>query len=122
MIARTLPLILTLAACTNAAVYRADCGKPEWRDAARLNALALKPGDRLLLKSGCVWKGQLTVSASGAEGRPIVIDRYGEGARPRIDGEGKVVRLFVGGSPRFDVTLRQALRNVLNLPAEEKTN
>jgi thiol-disulfide isomerase/thioredoxin len=54
-----------------------------------------------------------------------VAERYGATAIPQtviIDGEGKVVRLFVGGSPRFDATLRQALRSVLNLPAEEKTN
>lgn len=54
-----------------------------------------------------------------------VAERYGATAIPQtviIDGEGKVVRLFVGGNPRFDATLRQALRSVLNLPTEEKTN
>jgi thiol-disulfide isomerase/thioredoxin len=54
-----------------------------------------------------------------------VAERYGATAIPQtviIDGEGNVVRLFVGGNPRFDATLRQALRSVLNLPAEEKTN
>ncbi|MBW8885810.1 MAG: TlpA family protein disulfide reductase, partial [Planctomycetia bacterium] len=30
-----------------------------------------------------------------------------------LDREGKVARLFVGGSPRFDATLRQALKSVL---------
>jgi thiol-disulfide isomerase/thioredoxin len=57
------------------------------------------------------------------EGR--VAERYGATAIPQtviIDGEGKVARLYVGGSPRFDATLRQALRSLLNLPAEEKSN
>ncbi len=54
-----------------------------------------------------------------------VAERYGATAIPQtviIDGEGKVARLYIGGSPRFDATLRQALRSVLNLPAEEKSN
>jgi thiol-disulfide isomerase/thioredoxin len=54
-----------------------------------------------------------------------VAERYGATAIPQtviIDGEGKVARLYVGGSPRFDATLRQALRSLLNLPAEEKSN
>ena len=33
-----------------------------------------------------------------------------------IDRDGKVARLFVGGSPRFDALLRQALKSVLDSP------
>jgi thiol-disulfide isomerase/thioredoxin len=54
-----------------------------------------------------------------------VAERYGATAIPQtviIDGEGKVARLYVGGNARFDATLRQALRSLLNLPAEEKSN
>ena len=42
-------------------------------------------------------KGSWRQRVSGAEGSPIVINRYGEGKRPRIDGEGRVedtVRLY----------------------------
>jgi thiol-disulfide isomerase/thioredoxin len=51
------------------------------------------------------------------EGR--VAERYGATSIPQtvvIDREGKVARLFVGGSPRFDGTLRQALKAVLDPP------
>jgi thiol-disulfide isomerase/thioredoxin len=54
-----------------------------------------------------------------------VAERYGATSIPQtviIDTEGKVARLYVGGGPRFDATLRQALRSLLNLPAEEKSN
>ncbi len=34
-----------------------------------------------------------------------------------VDRDGKVVRVFVGGSPRFDEQLRQALKSILTPPA-----
>jgi peroxiredoxin len=45
-----------------------------------------------------------------------VAERYGATSIPQtviVDREGKVARLFVGGSPRFDEQLRQALVSVL---------
>ena len=45
-----------------------------------------------------------------------VAERYGATSIPQtviVDREGKVARLFVGGSARFDETLRQALKSVL---------
>ena len=46
----------------------------------------------------------------------VVADRYAAMAIPQtviIDREGKVARLFIGGGPRFDETLRTALTEVL---------
>ena len=57
-----------------------------WKTLARVNRVdAFQPGDRILFKAGGVWTGQLRPRGSGALGRPITIDRYGEGIRPRID-------------------------------------
>ena len=82
-------LILSSAiAVAQAATYQIDCAKPEWKTLAKLGALDLKPGDQVLLKSGCAWRGPLATRGSGAEGAPIVIDRYGKGAMPCIDGGG----------------------------------
>jgi len=61
-----------------------------WGSLAKVNASRFKPGDRILFKSGSAWQGQLIVRSPGSEGAPIVIDRYGEGAMPLIDGGGKV--------------------------------
>jgi hypothetical protein len=50
-----------------------------------------------LFKSGATWKGQLAPKSSGAEGAPIIIDRYGNGPKPKVDGEGQVedvIRLY----------------------------
>ncbi|KPC69505.1 hypothetical protein ADL26_18200, partial [Thermoactinomyces vulgaris] len=55
------------------------------------------PGDRILLRSGESWTGQLWPKGSGASGSPITVDRYGTGVKPRIIGAGTVaeaVRLF----------------------------
>ncbi len=61
-----------------------------WQSLAKVNASGFQPGDRILFKSGAVWQGQLVPPSSGSEAAPIVIDRYGDGARPRIDGGGAV--------------------------------
>lgn len=69
-----------------------------WKSLAKVSATTFRPGDRVLLRAGQRWSGQqLWPKGSGESGAPIVIDRYGEGARPRIDAAGAAgdaVRLF----------------------------
>ncbi len=65
-----------------------------WQSLARVNGETFRPGDRVLFKAGEHYLGQLKPQGAGAleaEGaRPILFSRYGEGAAPSIDGEGKV--------------------------------
>lgn len=68
-----------------------------WRSLDQVNRTTFRPGDRILLKAGGSWQGQLWPKGSGEEHRPIVIGDYGKGPKPRIEGEGRVddaVRLF----------------------------
>jgi hypothetical protein len=68
-----------------------------WKSLARVSTSTFRPGDAILLKAGEHWTGQLWPKGSGAAGAPITVDRYGTGAKPRIDGAGvvgDVVRLF----------------------------
>ncbi len=68
-----------------------------WKTLQKVNATALRPGDRVLFKSGSAWTGQLAPRGSGSAGSPVVIDRYGQGALPRIDAGGRfddAVRLY----------------------------
>ncbi|MFI6674775.1 carboxypeptidase regulatory-like domain-containing protein [Kribbella sp. NPDC050470] len=68
-----------------------------WRSLQKVNDTTFEPGDQVLLRAGQSWGGQLWPKGSGATGRPIVIDKYGPGARPAIHGAGEVaetVRLF----------------------------
>lgn len=55
----------------------------------KINSLYLLPGDRVLLKAGGIWNGQLAPRGSGLAGRPIVLDLYGEGNKPIINGNGE---------------------------------
>lgn len=55
-----------------------------WKTLAKANATALKPGDRLCLRAGGSWTGQLKPKGAGSAAAPVVIDKYGAGARPKI--------------------------------------
>lgn len=65
-----------------------------WKSLEKANSITFKPGDSLLLESDSVFRGQLSPKGSGTmkDGKvvPIVIDRFGDGALPRINGEGRV--------------------------------
>lgn len=69
-----------------------------WRTLERTSSVQFQPGDRLLLRAGSVWHGGgLAPQGSGAEGRPIRIGVYGQGAKPALHGDGRVpavIRLF----------------------------
>ncbi|MBN1996715.1 T9SS type A sorting domain-containing protein [candidate division KSB1 bacterium] len=59
-----------------------------WRSLLKVNSTRFESGDRILFKSNGIWNGQLSPHGSGAEGHPIVIDKYGNDAPPVIDGDG----------------------------------
>ncbi len=59
-----------------------------WKSLTKVNATIYQPGDSILFKSGGIWVGRLYPRGSGSEGKPIVIDKYGNGERPLFDGDG----------------------------------
>lgn len=68
-----------------------------WKSLGKINATTFGASDHILLKAGSSWTGQLWPKGSGASGSPIVVDAYGSGNKPRINGAGAVadaVRLF----------------------------
>ena len=98
----SLPFIIAVAALPASAVtYYVDAAQGNdsgagtsviapWKSLGKVSTTSLQPGDRVFLHSGSVWHESLRPAGSGAEGHPIVIDRYGDGARPRIDGDGSM--------------------------------
>jgi hypothetical protein len=66
-----------------------------WKSLERANAHIFKPGDQLLLKAGARFTGSLRPQGSGSvvdgKPKPILLGKYGEGPRPRIDGEGRTL-------------------------------
>ena len=71
-------------------VHKGTSAQSAWKSLAKLDGIEFKPGDKILLKAGCRFAGRLHPKGSGAEGKPIVIDRYGDGADPVVAGQGKV--------------------------------
>ena len=59
-----------------------------WRSLSKLNGITFQPGDQILLKAGSSWSGELHPLGSGTNESPIVIDRYGDGNKPIINGSG----------------------------------
>ncbi|GAA2235630.1 hypothetical protein GCM10009851_20810 [Herbiconiux moechotypicola] len=75
-----------------------------WKTLGKVNTLTPGPGTRILLKAGSTFTNQyLDLTGSGTASDPIVIGRYGTGAKPKIDfgntavgGEGFGVRVTNG--------------------------
>ncbi len=69
-----------------------------WQTLANINATTFQPGDRILLKCGGVWNGQLYPKGSGTSALPITISSYGTGSRPVVNGgslaQGAAVYLY----------------------------
>ena len=60
-----------------------------WRNLSKINAVTLAAGDKIFLKSGSVWNGQqLKFGGSGSAAFPIIVDKYGTGAKPILNGNG----------------------------------
>ena len=59
-----------------------------WKSVSKVNT-NLVAGDKIYLKCGSVWNGeQLKFSGSGSSANPIIVDQYGTGAKPILNGNG----------------------------------
>lgn len=56
------------------------------RTLSRVGMLDLLPGDRVRLRAGVTHQGTLTVRQSGTAPQPILLDSYGTGGRPVVQG------------------------------------
>ncbi len=59
-----------------------------WQTLERVNATTFTPGDVILLRCGCTFRGQLHPLGDGTAEAPIRIATYGGGAKPIIDAGG----------------------------------
>lgn len=62
--------------------------KEAWKTFQNVNSMEFRGGDQILLKSGGIWNEALKPKGSGDAGNPIIIDKYGKGAKPIINGNG----------------------------------
>ena len=78
-----------------------------WRSLAKASAFTFQPGDRLLLKAGSSWTGQLHPLGSGSAEHRITLDRHGKGAKPVIHGGG-----IASGAVLLENQERWSIRNL----------
>lgn len=67
-----------------------------WQTLEKVNQFTFQPGDKILMKSGETWIGQMHPRGEGEAGNPIVISSYGGDKKPIIDiddAEGAAIRL-----------------------------
>jgi len=76
--------------CGGSDDHEGTSAQSAWKSPAKLNGIEFKPGDKILLKADCRFAGPLHPNGSGAQGKPIAIDRYGDGADPVVAGHGRV--------------------------------
>lgn len=57
-----------------------------WKTMNKVKNLVVKPGDRILLKRGDVWRENLAIAGSGSESGPLEISAYGDGPKPVLNG------------------------------------
>ena len=74
-----------------------------WKTLNKVNATTFQPGDTIRFKAGGVWKGTLYPKGSGALGSPIHIDRYGEGPKPLIAGDGADAAVYFYSQEYWEV-------------------
>jgi hypothetical protein len=64
-----------------------------WKSLDKVNAQVFQPGDQVLFKAGSHYTGQLKPQGSGKsednQPLPIKIGQFGDGPKPRLDGEGQ---------------------------------
>lgn len=59
-----------------------------WKSLGKVNEMTFSPGDRILLKTGSIWSGQLQPKGSGTADNPITLSSYGNGPKPILNGGG----------------------------------
>ena len=97
----TFVLALLLCACTSTqrtfyvdSITGDDANKGSspteaWKSLDKLNQQVFEPGDRILFKSGTEYVGQFEPKGSGSEGKPVMVDKYGDGGKPILHGDGQ---------------------------------
>jgi hypothetical protein len=60
-----------------------------YKNLSKIYNTTFSAGTRIYLKAGSVWNGQqLKFKGSGTSSSPIIVDKYGSGAKPVINGNG----------------------------------
>jgi hypothetical protein len=75
-----------------------------WASLTPVNNTIFIPGDRILFKAGTSYTGQLKPLGSGEDGNPIIIDMYGTGNKPAINGGGILDAVLLQNVEYYEVS------------------
>lgn len=92
-------------------VKNGNSANSAWKTIDKVNSVQFKPGDKILLKSGSIWTGTLKPQGSGIKGKPIVIDIYGEGTKPIINGDGAANAVYLSGQSFWEINNLEVTNN-----------
>ena len=59
-----------------------------WQTLAKFSATIFQPGDRIFFKAGGSWTGRVELKGDGNAANPIIVNQYGTGNKPLINGGG----------------------------------
>ena len=82
-------------------------GKSEdkpFKNLGKINSITFKPGDKINFKSGDSWRGYFKLLGSGEESNKIQIGSYGNGNKPKIDGNGYQASIFLENVENISVS------------------
>lgn len=105
-------LVATPAAATPLADHYIDCSAASngtgtsdspWNALTAANTHGFTAGDRILFKRGTTCTGMFAPTGSGAAGNPVLVDAYGKGAKPAIDGAGQRAALELFNVEQWEV-------------------
>ncbi|GGI45591.1 hypothetical protein GCM10008018_12930 [Paenibacillus marchantiophytorum] len=74
-----------------------------WKTLTKVNATTFTSGDKILFKAGSSWTGQLYPKGSGSNGSPILIDQYGSGSKPLINGNGAGATVYLYNQQYWEI-------------------
>jgi parallel beta-helix repeat protein len=93
-------MILAVLLCPAATYYVDSAGGNDgssgrsafqpWKTLRKVSKTKLAAGDLVRLRCGGVWRETLDVNGSGTTGKPIIVESYGEGEPPLIEGAVKI--------------------------------
>ena len=75
-----------------------------WQTLAPVNAMTFIGGDKILFKADTSYTGQFKPQGSGADGNPIIIDMYGTGNKPAINGGGILDAVLLQNVEYYEVS------------------
>jgi hypothetical protein len=88
-----------------------------WKTLNKVNQTTFLPGNKICFKAGGKWSGMLHPLGSGSSGAPIILDQYGVGNKPLIEGNGAEAAIKLESQEywtirNFEVTNKASQRGI----------